>query len=58
MNLDSFKESVGSLWDNLAEGWKHLKYLEGGCPLGGWRAMKRQGPLSTGRPVDPAWTLH
>lgn len=24
MNLDSFKESVGSLWDNLAEGWKHL----------------------------------
>ena len=24
MSLDSFKESVGSLWDNLAEGWKHL----------------------------------
>ncbi len=24
MTLDSLKESVGSLWDNLAEGWKHL----------------------------------
>ena len=24
MNLASFKDSVGSLWDNLAEGWKHL----------------------------------
>ena len=24
MSLDSFKESVGSLWHNLAEGWKHL----------------------------------
>lgn len=24
MKLESLKESVGSLWDNLAEGWRHL----------------------------------
>ena len=25
MKLDSLKEDVGSLWDNLAEGWRHLR---------------------------------
>lgn len=25
MRLDSLKENVGSLWDNLAEGWRHLR---------------------------------
>lgn len=25
MNLDSMKESVGSLWNSLAEGWQHLR---------------------------------
>lgn len=24
MKLESLKESVGSFWDNLAEGWRHL----------------------------------
>lgn len=24
MKLDGIKENMGSLWDNLAEGWKHL----------------------------------
>src|ERR1044071_3983028 len=24
MKLESLKESFGSLWDNLAEGWQHL----------------------------------
>ena len=24
MNLESIKESVGSFWDNVAEGWRHL----------------------------------
>lgn len=24
MKLDSLKESVGSFWDNVAEGWRHL----------------------------------
>jgi HSP20 family protein len=24
MNLDSLKENVGSLWGNVAEGWRHL----------------------------------
>lgn len=25
MKLESLKENVGSLWDNLAEGWRHLR---------------------------------
>ena len=24
MNLNALKDSVGSLWDNIAEGWRHL----------------------------------
>lgn len=31
MNLDTFKDSVGSLWDNLAEGWKHLTQSAAGA---------------------------
>ncbi len=31
MNLDTFKDSVGSLWDNLAEGWKHLTQSASGA---------------------------
>lgn len=31
MSLESFKESVGSLWDNLAEGWKHLTQSAAGA---------------------------
>ena len=31
MTLDSLKESVGSLWDNLAEGWKHLTQSASGA---------------------------
>lgn len=31
MNLESFKGSVGSLWDNLAEGWKHLTQSASGA---------------------------
>ena len=31
MSLESFKESVGSFWDNLAEGWKHLTQSASGA---------------------------
>ena len=31
MTLESLKESVGSLWDNLAEGWKHLTQSASGA---------------------------
>lgn len=31
MNLDTLKDSVGSLWDNLAEGWKHLTQSAAGA---------------------------
>lgn len=31
MNLESFKDSVSSLWDNLAEGWKHLTQSAAGA---------------------------
>ena len=31
MNLDTIKDSVGSLWDNFAEGWKHLTQSASGA---------------------------
>lgn len=31
MTLASFKETVGSLWDNLADGWKHLTQSASGA---------------------------
>jgi len=31
MSLESFKESVGSIWDNLADGWKHLTQSASGA---------------------------
>lgn len=31
MNLESLKESVGSLWDNLTEGWRHLTQSAAGA---------------------------
>ena len=31
MNLETIKDSVGSLWDNFAEGWKHLTQSASGA---------------------------
>lgn len=31
MKLESLKEGVGSLWDNLAEGWRHLTQSAAGA---------------------------
>lgn len=31
MKLESLKESFGSLWDNLAEGWQHLTQTAAGA---------------------------
>jgi HSP20 family protein len=31
MSLESLKESVGSLWDNVAEGWRHLTEAAAGA---------------------------
>lgn len=31
MKLDSLKESVGNLWDNMAEGWRHLTQSAAGA---------------------------
>ena len=25
MKLDTLKENLGSFWDNMAEGWRHLR---------------------------------
>lgn len=31
MSMESIKEGVGSLWQNLAEGWRHLTHSASGA---------------------------
>ncbi|BCU06383.1 hypothetical protein Atep_10600 [Allochromatium tepidum] len=35
MKLENLKESMGSFWGNLAEGWRHLWHSAAGALPGG-----------------------
>lgn len=55
MKLESLKESVGSLWDNLAEGWRHLGRSASGSLTRFKSGEKTDLPVRTD--VDDAYWL-
>ncbi|WP_374681191.1 Hsp20/alpha crystallin family protein [Accumulibacter sp.] len=54
MSMESIKESVGSLWDNLAEGWRHLTRSAAGA-LTRFRAGEKTNLPTPAEVDDPSY---
>lgn len=54
MKLESLKESVTSLWDNLSEGWRHLARSAGGA-LTRYKAGEKTDLPARGEVDDASW---
>jgi HSP20 family protein len=55
MKLDTLKQSVGYLWDNMAEGWRHLTQSAAGA-LTRFKAGDKTG-LPAAQDVDDAFYM-